>query len=66
MTQRLYAEPLACFHRVFTSCDLGVPLTRILFFDDTSANVEGARAIGMPAVHVRRLDDIVAAVDWIR
>jgi putative hydrolase of the HAD superfamily len=83
VTQRLYAEPLACFHKVFSSCDLGLrkpdreafeaiaeeiktPLSRILFFDDTLANVEGARAIGMPAVHVRGLPDIAAAVDWIR
>lgn len=45
---------------------IGVPVDRILFFDDTLENVEGARAIGMPAVHVRSLDDVAAAVDWIR
>jgi len=32
---------------------IGIPLERILFFDDTLANVEGARALGMPAVLVR-------------
>jgi len=42
--------------------EVGVPLERILFFDDTLANVEGARAIGMPAVHVRSIDDVSKAV----
>jgi FMN phosphatase YigB (HAD superfamily) len=31
---------------------IGVPPGRILFFDDTLANVEGARACGLQAVHV--------------
>ena len=31
---------------------IGVPLDRILFFDDTRPNVEGALAVGMQAVHV--------------
>ena len=44
------------------SREIGVPLARIMFFDDTRANVDGARAIGMPAVHVRSLDDINEAV----
>jgi epoxide hydrolase-like predicted phosphatase len=38
--------------------DIGVPLDRILFFDDTLENVEGARAIGMQAVHVQSVADI--------
>jgi putative hydrolase of the HAD superfamily len=41
---------------------IDVPLERILFFDDTRANVEGARAVGMPAVHVRSLDDVAKAI----
>jgi glucose-1-phosphatase len=41
---------------------VGVPLERILFFDDTPANVEGARAAGMPAVHVRCPADVAAAL----
>jgi putative hydrolase of the HAD superfamily len=41
---------------------IGVPLERILFFDDTLANVEGARAAGVPSVHVRSLQDVIAAV----
>jgi putative hydrolase of the HAD superfamily len=31
---------------------IAVPLDRILFFDDTRENVEGALALGMQAVHV--------------
>jgi HAD superfamily hydrolase (TIGR01509 family) len=31
---------------------IGVPLDRILFFDDTAANVQAAMAVGMPAVHI--------------
>jgi glucose-1-phosphatase len=45
------------------SAAIDVPLERILFFDDTLANVEGARAVGMPAVHVRSLADIARAID---
>ena len=40
------------------AADIGVPLDRILFFDDTLENVEGARAIGMQAVYVQSVDDI--------
>jgi putative hydrolase of the HAD superfamily len=31
---------------------IGVPAERILFFDDVLANIEGARACGLQAVHV--------------
>ena len=41
---------------------IGVPLPRILFFDDPPVNVEGARAIGMPAVLVRSPTDVSAAL----
>jgi putative hydrolase of the HAD superfamily len=41
---------------------IGVPLHRILFFDDTPANVEGARATGMPAVLVRSPGDVSEAL----
>jgi len=45
---------------------LGVPLERILFFDDTQANVEGARAVGLQAAHVRSPADVRAAVGrWL-
>jgi putative hydrolase of the HAD superfamily len=78
-----FAEALAPFDRVFTSCEIGarkpereafehvaraigVPLEAILFFDDTEANVLGARAAGMPAVHVRSPEDVRRAVEpWL-
>ena len=41
---------------------IGVPLDRILFFDDTPINVEGARALGMPAVLVRSPADVTNAL----
>ena len=40
--------------------EIGVPAERILFFDDTLENVEGARACGLQAVHVTS-DDTVSA-----
>ena len=48
------------------SREMGIPLERILFFDDTQANVDGARAAGMPAVLVRSPEDVAAAVrPWL-
>lgn len=41
---------------------IGIPLDRILFFDDTFENVEGAQAIGMQAVHVTGPDSVSVAV----
>jgi putative hydrolase of the HAD superfamily len=38
--------------------EIGVQAEAILFFDDTLENVEGARAAGLRAVHVRRPADI--------
>lgn len=78
-----FAEALAPFDRVFTSCgigarkperaafehvarEIGLPLEAILFFDDTESNVVGARAAGMPAVHVRSPEDVRRAVaPWL-
>jgi putative hydrolase of the HAD superfamily len=48
------------FHAVAQAMD--VPPERILFFDDTPANVEGALAVGMQAVHVRSIDDVAHAL----
>lgn len=46
--------------------EIGTPLGRILFFDDTEANVTAARDLGMPAVLVRSPDDVHAAVrPWL-
>ncbi len=41
---------------------IGVPASRILFFDDTAANIEGARARGLSAVHVTSTDDVAKAL----
>src|SRR5579864_837069 len=41
---------------------IGVPAERILFFDDSLANVEGARACGLKAVQVRSSDDVADAL----
>jgi HAD superfamily hydrolase (TIGR01509 family) len=46
--------------------EIGVAASRILFFDDTRANVEGARRAGLQAVHVQRPDDVRDAVrPWL-
>lgn len=41
---------------------IGIPASRILFFDDLIENVEGARACGLAAVHVRSIDDVADAL----
>ncbi|MBR0936670.1 HAD-IA family hydrolase [Bradyrhizobium jicamae] len=41
---------------------IGVPASRILFFDDTAANIEGARARGLQAIHVTSTDDVARAL----
>jgi putative hydrolase of the HAD superfamily len=41
---------------------IGAPAERIVFFDDLAENVEGARACGLKAVHVRSSDDVAAAL----
>ena len=55
-------EPEA-FHAVAEA--MGVKLPRIVFFDDSLENVEGARAIGLQAVHVRSLADIQGSLQEI-
>jgi putative hydrolase of the HAD superfamily len=42
--------------------DIGVKASRILFFDDSAANIEGARAAGLQTVHVRDNRDVAAAL----
>lgn len=45
---------------------LGVPPGRILFLDDTEANIEGAKAAGVPTVWVRSPADVAEAVaPWL-
>jgi glucose-1-phosphatase len=41
---------------------MGVPASRIVFFDDLAANIEGARARGLKAVHVTSTRDIADAL----
>ena len=42
---------------------IGVPASRILFFDDSAPNIEGARARGLAAVHVTSPDDVAKALN---
>jgi putative hydrolase of the HAD superfamily len=42
---------------------IGVPASRIVFFDDLAVNAEGARAVGIHAIHVRSSSDIAEALD---
>ena len=42
--------------------EIGVPASRILFFDDSAANIEGARARGLHAIHVTSMDDVARAL----
>jgi len=41
---------------------IGVPASRILFFDDVAANIEGARARGLAAVRVTSTVDVAKAL----
>lgn len=42
---------------------IGVPASRIVFFDDLTDNVEAARARGLKAVHVTSSRDVADALD---
>ncbi len=42
---------------------IGVPASRIVFFDDLADNIEGARACGLVAVHVTSPDDVANALN---
>jgi putative hydrolase of the HAD superfamily len=42
---------------------IGVPAARIVFFDDSAENVEGARARGLIAVHVTSTRDVADALE---
>ena len=42
---------------------IGVPAQRIVFFDDLAENIEGARARGLTAVHVRSSNDVAGALE---
>jgi glucose-1-phosphatase len=42
--------------------EIGVPASRIVFFDDLAENIDGARARGLKAVHVRTSRDVADAL----
>jgi glucose-1-phosphatase len=48
------------FRRVVA--EIGVPAGRIVFFDDSRENVEGARACGLQAVHVTSHADVAGTL----
>ena len=50
----------AAFEQV--SREIGVPLDRIYFLDDTVENIVGARAAGMKAAHIRSPGDVMRAI----
>jgi HAD superfamily hydrolase (TIGR01509 family) len=56
-------EPEAFVHVAHAT---GVSLDRMLFLDDTAANLEGARVLGMKTVFVRSPHDVVRALSpWL-
>jgi putative hydrolase of the HAD superfamily len=59
-TIRLRKPDAAAYDQVVKA--IGVPAERIVFFDDVMENVEGARARGLQAVHVRSAADVVDAL----
>ncbi|MFO1108635.1 MAG: HAD-IA family hydrolase [Bradyrhizobium sp.] len=50
----------AAFQHVVSA--IGVPASRIVFFDDSAENIAGARASGLAAVHVKSSDDVASAL----
>jgi putative hydrolase of the HAD superfamily len=48
------------YHHVVSA--IGVPASRIVFFDDSADNIAGARAYGLTAVHVKSSDDVASAL----
>jgi FMN phosphatase YigB (HAD superfamily) len=61
---RLRKPDRAAFEHI--AREIGVAPRSILFFDDTAANVEGARAAGLEAVLVRSPEDVVQALrPWL-
>jgi glucose-1-phosphatase len=50
----------AAYHHVVSA--IGVPASRIVFFDDSAENIAGARAYGLTAVQVRSSDDVASAL----
>jgi putative hydrolase of the HAD superfamily len=59
-TIRLRKPDAAAYDHVVRA--IGAPAERIVFFDDVMENVEGARARGLQAVHVRSSADVAHAL----
>jgi len=57
---RLRKPDAEAYDHVVTA--IGVPAERIVFFDDLAENIEGARARGLTAVHVKSSDDVAEAL----
>jgi glucose-1-phosphatase len=51
---------VAAFQHVVNA--IGVPASRIVFFDDSAENIAGARAYGLTAVHVKSSDDVATTL----
>ena len=51
---------LEAYHHVVSA--IGVPASRIVFFDDSADNIAGARAYGLTAVHVKSSEDVAGAL----
>ena len=50
----------------YVAREIGVPPERLYFLDDTAANIEGARAAGLKAAHIRSPDDAMRALaPWL-
>jgi putative hydrolase of the HAD superfamily len=50
----------------YVARETGVPPDRMLFLDDTAANLDAAQALGMKTVHVRSPQDVVRALaPWL-
>ena len=49
-----------------TCAQLGLPASQVLFVDDAAPNVEGARAVGMPAIlHTDPVTTRAAIAQWV-
>jgi putative hydrolase of the HAD superfamily len=48
------------YHHVVSA--IGVPASRIVFFDDSADNIAGARAYGLAAIHVKSSEDVASAL----
>jgi glucose-1-phosphatase len=59
-TIRLRKPDAAAYDHVVKA--IGVPAARIVFFDDVIENIEGAKARGLQAVHVRSTTDVADAL----